>query len=179
MARDVWGTYLTDADYEAAAQRGINKKTVDTRIYRAWSAKRAITEPLKHPNARCPEYKKFRQIALNNGINEKTFQSRVTSRKWPLEEAANTPALSSVEASRRACAAPKTNRRTTDEILKTAAENGINKNTFYSRLNTFWNPLEAATVPTNSRNAGRDYIRKLNSRIYKHNNRNRTEVISE
>ena len=167
MARDVWGTYLTDGDFEAAAKIGLSKNTVQCRIYKGWSAKRATTEPLNYQNQKCPEYQKYKQIAIENGINIRTFRSRVNICKWSLEEAATTPALSYDERAKRTTAMIRAKRGISEDLLNTALKNGIPKSVFLNRINRlFWNPIDAATVPVGSRNAGKDYIRKLNSALF-------------
>ena len=147
MSRDHFGTYITDSDYEAATQRGITRKAVQWRVGLGWSAKRAISEPPHHPSRRCPEYQKFLEIALDNGISASTFRSRVNKYKWTLDEAATTPILSKAECSKRGNAAYSAKRGIPEGLLKMARENGIKKGTFYSRLAGFWNPIDAATKP--------------------------------
>ena len=160
MARDHFGTYVTPFDYDAAAQLGLSKANVRNRIALGWSAKRAISEPLNRPNQRCPEYKKYKQLALDNGISRTMFNDRVNKSKWTLEDAANTPPLSFDEVTKRANAAKRKQSGMPEEIEAIAHENGICRNLLVSRIRyRFWKPLEAATVPVGSRNAGRDYFK--------------------
>ena len=161
MPRDVWGTYVTPDEWEAAARIGISQNTLLHRLRSGWKAKRAISEPLNHKNSRCPGYQKFKQIALGNDISVPTFNYRV-NHGWSLEESATTPVLSRQEISQRGYAARK--RKLPAELVKTALENGISRKTLWTRINyLFWDPVDASTVPVGSRQPGRDYFRKLNN----------------
>ncbi|MGG1339908.1 nucleoside permease [Bacillus toyonensis] len=84
-----------------------------------------------------------RERAVANGISKKTLYYRLyRSDKWELEEALTAP--------------PGTVRHSYKgkytELIELAAEKGIDKGTFYNRLNGGWSCYDAATKPVKRKN---------------------------
>ncbi|KMP32193.1 nucleoside permease [Bacillus cereus] len=133
MALNRW---LTDEEYARAAANGINRKRLQSRVYDFdWDVEVAITSPIgtvRH------EYKRkhgdWQKIALKNGINIRTFYSRLEL-KWPYQKAATKP-------TRKKSAVEK-------DWLKIAEENGVCYQTYMSRIRNTkkWDPERAATTP--------------------------------
>ena len=129
--RDVFGTYVTDDDYEKAKQLGICKNTLKSRISSGWRVKKAITEPVKFENRYCKEYQKHKQVAISNGINVETFKRRIL-RGWTYERASATPLISPVISGGNS---HKTRKRVIpSETVEEAKKNGICYSTLYSRF---------------------------------------------
>ncbi|MEE2022612.1 hypothetical protein P4V63_32840 [Bacillus toyonensis] len=84
------------------------------------------------------------EIAKSNGISKITLYKRVYTYGWVLQEALTIP--------------PRTywhiGKGKFNKLLKLAKENGIIPRTFYGRVNSRWDPQDAATTP----------VRKLNDR---------------
>ncbi|MED3540013.1 hypothetical protein ABEX53_28720 [Bacillus toyonensis] len=84
------------------------------------------------------------EIAKSNGISKITLYKRVYTYGWVLQEALTIP--------------PRTywhiGKGKFNKLLKLAKENGIIPSTFYGRVNSRWDPQDAATTP----------VRKLNDR---------------
>lgn len=80
--------YLTPDDYEIARKNGISKRTAYDRFYyRKWSKERAITEPVRKVKV---SHDPWRKVAVSNGINPKTYDTRIRD-GWEPELAATTP----------------------------------------------------------------------------------------
>ena len=75
--------------------------------------------------------------AKANGISKETLRSRIWNYHWDKERAKTEP-VREIE-----------NRY--EEWIRIAVENGVNRNTFYSRLNLGWSAEKAATTPTRRR----------------------------
>lgn len=141
MPRDVWGTHVSPNDYKEAAKKGISKNTLNHRIANGWKAKDAITVPVKRVSE---EYKRFRNLAISNGIKAGLFRSRLYI-GWTLEEAANTPMFSNKE---RAIKGGKARKRTIPEsAVKEAEKNGIGYSTLRSRVQNGMPMSEAVSIP--------------------------------
>lgn len=81
--------YLTPDDYEIARKNGIGKKTLEARVYyrkKKWSKERAITEPVRKVKV---SHDPWRKVAVSNGINPKTYNTRIRD-GWEPELAATT-----------------------------------------------------------------------------------------
>lgn len=76
-------------------------------------------------------------MAAENGISRRRLHIRVYEYEWDLEKAMTAP-IGSVH---------HTPERKHGKWLKIAIENGISKSTFYSRLNTGWEYIDAANKP--------------------------------
>lgn len=137
MALDRW---LTDEEYARAAANGIKRSTLYYRLYRSdkWELEEALTAPPGTIKHRCErEYEKWVKKAKQNGINKRTFYSRVTILGWSCEEAATKPAKE-MDSEKK-------------YWLETAKQNGINYQTFMSRVNIRgWGLQRAATMPVNN-----------------------------
>lgn len=141
MPRDVWGDYISPDDYKKAAEAGICKKTVNTRIGYGWKVKDAISKPVM---ATSEEYKKYKSMAEKNGINKDTYKRRV-QRGWPLASAATTPLISTAESIAKT---RETRRRIIPAyIVDLAKINGICYHTLYSRIKAGMAEEQAATKP--------------------------------
>ncbi|HHT7143432.1 TPA: nucleoside permease [Bacillus cereus] len=128
---------ITKEEKKIAESNGISYYTAYARINElGMSVEEAITTPL----GICKERKhgRWKAVALENGIPESTFYSRLKL-GWGYEEAATKPAR-------------KMN--TMNEWLEIAKRNGIKRNTFYTRIHHQKLDLEtAATTPV--KNTGR------------------------
>ncbi len=81
-------------------------------------------------------------IAHSNGISRRTLYMRVYKYGWELQEALTIP--------------PRTYWHISEgkfnKLLKVAEENGIIPSTFYGRVNSGWDPQDAATIPVRKQN---------------------------
>ncbi|MDM5270496.1 nucleoside permease [Bacillus wiedmannii] len=83
-----------------------------------------------------------------NGINKNTLRNRVYNCAWDVEEAITTPPRKK-----------RVSKKSQSEIwLEIAVKNGMNPNTFYSRLNLGFTPEEAATKPVKQTS---EFIKKM------------------
>ncbi|SDJ20547.1 hypothetical protein SAMN04488123_12051 [Natribacillus halophilus] len=137
---NVYDYYITPEEYEEAERNGIGKKTLDSRIrVYGWRKKRAITEKTQRRTKRG----KYLKIAENNGINPQTFYNRVNIHGWSEDDAATRPKVDpaiTIEKNGRQ------QRKTTDDILKKAAENNIPRSTLFARIEKGYDMETAATV---------------------------------
>nr|WP_223838250.1 nucleoside permease [Bacillus cereus] len=120
---------MTKEEKKIAESNGISYYTVYSRINESgMSIEEAITTPL----GICKERKhgKWTKIALENGILESTFYSRLKL-GWGYEEAATKPAREM---------------NTMNEWLEIAKRNGIKRNTFYTRI--YHQKLDLETAAT-------------------------------
>lgn len=94
----------TFEQYEIAKQNGISKQTVDQRINIGnKTVEEAISVPLQHRGF-AKKYRKYIDLAQQNGINRSTFYTRMNRsklRKWTPEEAATIPPAPVNERARR------------------------------------------------------------------------------
>lgn len=74
--------------------------------------------------------------AAANGVNYRALYERVAKRGWSVEQAINTPVQ---------------RRRNLSEWISLAEKNGINRNTFYTRIRDGMDPERAATLPVKVR----------------------------
>lgn len=82
--------YITEEEYELAADFGINRNLLNARIRRlGWDRHKALTEPVKKrvSNAR------WRERAEGNGICYSTFMNRVYVLGWDRDVAASKPPM--------------------------------------------------------------------------------------
>nr|DAI95733.1 MAG TPA: PVL ORF-50-like family [Caudoviricetes sp.] len=140
--RDVWGSYAAPDDYEAAAERGICKSTLNSRLARGWTVASAITVPVRKPSS--GEYKHFKHLAMQNGIKYNTFKRRVLL-GWSLPDAAAKPLVSCKDSTDRARQIKR--RVIPKQIVIQAAQNGICYHTLYSRIQCGVSMSQAATMP--------------------------------
>ncbi|MCU4771010.1 hypothetical protein OCF65_20795 [Bacillus toyonensis] len=84
------------------------------------------------------------EVAKSNGISRRALYMRVYIYGWELQNALTIP--------------PRTywhiGEGKFNKLLKVAKENGIIPSTFYGRVNSGWDPQDAATIP----------VRKINDR---------------
>ena len=73
-------------------------------------------------------------IAKDNGISKACLRNRVLNLGWDIKRATTEP-IREIE-------------NKNSEWIKLAIENGINRNTFYSRMKLGWSAERAATTPT-------------------------------
>ncbi|PGU05092.1 hypothetical protein COD21_25390 [Bacillus cereus] len=89
------------------------------------------------------------QQAESNGISRITLYKRVYTYGWELQEALTIP--------------PKTRwhigKGKFNKLLKVAEENGIIPSTFYGRVNSGWDPQDAATIPVRKQNDRKDWAK--------------------
>ncbi|HHT7202590.1 MULTISPECIES: hypothetical protein [Bacillus] len=139
--KSVYDFYITPEEYEIAELNGICKDALEYRVRSGgWDKDKAIAEPIKDKGE---EWLSIKEIALSNGIARKTFTRR---RKlgWNIEDSYSIPPLSREECIKRATDIRKKKRVFTDEELKAADNNGINRGTLYSRHKKLKWPREQA-----------------------------------
>jgi len=79
--------YITPEEYEAAAARGISRKTLNLRVREyGWPKERALTAPVQQRT----DWSEWYAIAEVNDITPLTFRTRVY-RGWSPERAATVP----------------------------------------------------------------------------------------
>ena len=130
--RNVYDFYITPEEYKRAAEIGIRKATLETRIRKlGWDKERAINEA---PQKRV-DNSKWYSVAEANGISKKLFLSRINRNKWSPEMAATEPIIYTAER----------NRKYSDEIYQILEVNGISKQLFYDRISKGWSIKRAMT----------------------------------
>lgn len=150
--------YISPEEYELAAANGVNALNLEARIRKLhWSHRRAINTPIKERK----DHSKWYPIAKKNGISYDTFTSRI-SRHWTSERAATEPVLSRHECGLRAGNVSKNFSR---EVLDLLKESKISYPTFYSRVKSGWDEIEAATSPIITKaEAGRRSVAKAKAK---------------
>lgn len=140
---DIYNFYITPEEYKRAAENGISKKRLETRIRdMAWDKEKAITTPVKNKKQYPREIK---ELAEKNGICMRTFKSRVNLLGWDMLKAATTPVMDSRQNIYKAI--PKV-RKYPKEFIELARENGIPDKCFYNRITKYkWTIERAATTP--------------------------------
>lgn len=135
-------------DYEIAEKNGISRQNVDQRLVAGWDIRKAITEPILGCFKR--KYKKYVDLAEENGIKYPTFYNRVHVYKWSLEEAATTPIMTREDAWEKS---RRVRSKIPYEIYVLAKKNGIAKNTLRSRILVLkWDMETAATLKASKGN---------------------------
>lgn len=136
--------YITPEQYKMAAMNGIDRQRVNQRVRDGgWEIERAIKEPKRKKLKEIT--KEQYKIAKSNGIGYHTVRTRVFKCDWSIEDAITKKVLNKEEQVKKM---NKANRKYSKEILDTADKNGINRFTFYSRVNKGWDIELAATTPT-------------------------------
>lgn len=147
----------TKEEYQRAAANGISRQTLKHRIkYSGLTMEEAITKPLQRGFER--KYKKYIELAKQNGISYQTFYSRMNSKfghKWTPEEAATIP--SKMYRKRKG----PNYQDPTDEEKKQAASNGVGSKLLYQRLMNGWTMERAITSPVGTSYEGREKNVKL------------------
>lgn len=125
---------LTKEEREIAESNGISYGTAYARINtHGMSVEEAITTPLRPHRGRTRKHGQWKEIALENGIPERTFYSRLKL-GWKYQNAATKP--------------PRQKDKTEKTWLNIAKKNGIGYHTFMSRIHTRkWDMERAATTP--------------------------------
>lgn len=139
----------TESQYKIAERNGISRQTVNRRIAKGnKTVEQAITEPLSGEFAR--KYRKYIELAKKNGIDYKTFRSRILHgkrRKWTPEEAATIPAT----------VYRKMNyRKPSEEEIKQAALIGVSEKLLDQRLRHGWTMERAITSPVGTSYEGKE-----------------------
>jgi hypothetical protein len=79
--------YITPEEYEAAAARGISRKTLELRVRTyGWPKERAVTELVQQRT----DWSEWYAVAAENDITPLTFRTRIY-RGWSPERAATVP----------------------------------------------------------------------------------------
>lgn len=82
--------YISDEEYELAADFGINRNLLNARIRKlGWDRHKALTEPVKKRASNA----KWKEQAEANGICYSTFINRVHVLGWDREVAATKPPM--------------------------------------------------------------------------------------
>lgn len=125
---------FTKEEREVAESNGISYGTAYARIFvMGMSVEEAITAPLRTHRGRSCKHGQWKEIALENGISERTFYNRLRL-GWAYENAATKPARQKGEIEKK--------------WLNIAKNNGIGYQTFASRIRTRkWDMERAATTP--------------------------------
>lgn len=131
--------YLTKQDYETAQKNGISRKNAYNRFYNlGWSREKTITHSIIKKNL----WEQWKDKAVVKNI---TFYHRVQS-GWDYEKAATTPLLSQAERYKHSPV------KISEEQLKIADLNGINRYTVRQRVYNYKWPVEKAiTLPAGTR----------------------------
>lgn len=128
---------LTPEELAIAEKNGISALLAKKRYYSGMEREQAISQPIRRANE---ERKKWMKVAEANGISYYTFQTRVSTCKWTMEQAATLPLGTQVKGINRSGITP--------EMLQIAAKNGITRQTVVSRIKTLhWSPEKAITYP--------------------------------
>lgn len=125
---------FTKEEREIAESNGISYGTAYARIFvMGMSVEEAITAPLRPHRGRSRKHGQWKEIALENGISERTFYNRLRL-GWTYKNAATKPARRKGEIEKK--------------WLNIAKNNGIGYQTFASRIRTRkWDMERAATTP--------------------------------
>lgn len=143
--RNVYDFYITPEEYKRAAENGIRKETLESRIRKlGWEKEKAINTPCQKRSI----YSKWYKIAAENGINKSTFSSRINISNWSVEKAATTPIMDR----REIC------RKYPTELYRILEENGISISTFRKRIKRGWTIERAMTEKINSK---KETLRKM------------------
>ncbi|HDR7850957.1 TPA: hypothetical protein QCY30_005795 [Bacillus toyonensis] len=89
------------------------------------------------------------EVAKSNGIGRRALYMRVHTYGWELQEALTTPPR----------AYWHIGEGKFNKLLKVAKENGIIPSTFYGRVNSGWDPQDAATIPVRKQNDRKDWAK--------------------
>ncbi|WP_339295896.1 hypothetical protein MKY82_08375 [Paenibacillus sp. FSL W7-1279] len=153
--------YITPEEYAIAEKNGISSMLLDWRLRTAgWPKERALSEPPRKMNVR----KHWIALAESNGIKRQTFNRRLEY-GWDPERAATEPVADKYTRQKLCLYAKSFQGKYSDEIIATAASNGISRENFYARVRRGWTEEEAATTPLISyADNGRRSIQKMNDR---------------
>ncbi len=122
--------YITPEEYKIAEENGICNRLLYQRMFEGWNKKRAMTEPPQKRKLTAEHFK----IAESNGISKNTLKHRISQLGWEIEKAITTPIIIKK-----------------NKYLDQARKNGINENTYYSRIEQGWSKEDASTIKTMSR----------------------------
>ncbi|MFJ9300023.1 hypothetical protein [Bacillus toyonensis] len=89
------------------------------------------------------------EVARSNGISRKALYMRVYTYGWELQEALKIPPR----------AYWHIGEGKFNKLLKVAKENGIIPSTFYGRVNSGWDPQEAAIIPVRKQNDRKNWAK--------------------
>ncbi|MBY0754557.1 hypothetical protein K5V21_03710 [Clostridium sardiniense] len=129
--------FISDEEYAIAAQNGICKETIRSRINKlGWSKEKALTEKIN-------SLSEWVKLAEKNGIPRASFYMRKNKLGWSLEKSATTPLMKRNEIMNKM---HECNRRHKKEHVDLAKRNGIEYRTFVTRVQRLgWDPIRAAT----------------------------------
>jgi hypothetical protein len=135
--------YITPEEFEQAERNGISRTTFYNRVRQlGWSKEKAMTTP---PQKRKFHSNKWIKIAEKNGICYSTYKYRVNELGWEPERAATQQLQDRRSQAKRA---HESARKYPLEIINLLKRNGINYDTFRSRIYAGWSMEKAATVKT-------------------------------
>ena len=133
--------YISPNEFNEAEKHGVSRQRLITRVRaQGWSKDKAIYTPPRVGKDR----KYWVAIALENGISKKTFYQRVNKNKWCPKRAATTPIIKD---NHEKGSMRREGKKYAKEILNSCAENGISRETFYSRIKRGWAVDVACTRP--------------------------------
>lgn len=135
--------YLTDKDFEIAAENGISRANAIQRFYTyGFSKERAITERVKTKTL----LGTWRPVLAITKVSESTFYRNMKVKGMtPFEAATTAPKKIGRE---------KNTGKLTEEHIKIAEANGIPRQTVMSRVYTYvpkWDVQRAITEPVNTK----------------------------
>lgn len=147
---EVYDFYITPEEYKIAAENGICRTTLNSRIRDlAWDKEKAITTPPKKFK-RVPKY--LVEEAQQNGIPYIVLNQRLNILGWDTKRAATEPIWGKEQRRKRAKKMCDSRRKYPKEILELAVQNNIPKYVFYDRINRQGlDMLTAATRPIMTR----------------------------
>lgn len=137
--------YISPEEYKVAEDNGISNVRLEQRIRQfGWKKERALTEPVRKRQDR----REWIALAKKNKIGANTFYTRVNSLKMTPERAATEPIHDTMENMRKG---HRLRKRYSSEILELLKKNKIKYSTFLKRVSKGMDELEAATMPTMTR----------------------------
>lgn len=146
----VYDFYITPEEYKIAAENGICRTTLNSRIRDlAWDKEKAITTPPRMYK-RVPKY--LVEEAQQNGIPYIVLNQRLNILEWDAKKAVTEPIWGKEQRRKKANKMRDKNRKYPKEILELAEKNNISKHVFYDRINRQGlDILTAATRPIMTR----------------------------
>ena len=146
--------YITPQHYETAKRNGISEERVYQRVNNdLWDIKRAITQPVRHPNRR---NKELLEKAKKNGITSNVFYGRLRS-GWDEEKACTVPVIAHTDTWEKTTRV----RKYSKEIVALAEKNGVSYMTLARRIREGWKEIDAATTkPMTKQEASRSRMKK-------------------
>lgn len=146
----VYDFYITPEEYKIAAENGICRTTLDSRVrVLGWDKEKAITTPPRMYK-RVPKY--LVEEARQNGIPYRVLIERLNILGWDAKRAVTEPIWGKEQRRKMAKKMHDKNRKYPKKILELAERNNIPKCVFYDRINKQGlDILTAATRPIMTR----------------------------